>query len=248
MLDSAEQVLFARLAVFAGGFTLEAADAVCNAFSDLEMSTLQGIALLLEEEPPQAIRRRAPPMRATRCWKLFANMPGGEWLKRVKEAGWGQPGSSDCMQSISWRWRKRLRLQSAGAEQIAWSEHLKGDYNNLRAALQYALGEGNAQLALELSASIGIYWEINYYFAEGLQWLEQALALPQFGERQECKESCLWHPKPQSANRICGEFLERSRPRERKRCGPQDACIPSAPKTPQLIVSLKRIVSLEAES
>ncbi|HEX9438733.1 MAG TPA: hypothetical protein VF909_03580, partial [Roseiflexaceae bacterium] len=49
LLDVGEQALFARLGVFVGGFTLEAAQAICNAGNDLPLDVIDGIASLLDK-------------------------------------------------------------------------------------------------------------------------------------------------------------------------------------------------------
>jgi Tfp pilus assembly protein PilF len=66
---------------------------------------------------------------------------------------------------------------SRGDEQIAWFARIEDDHDNFRAALKFALDEGDALSALRLVVGIRRFWQIHGYFSEGRQALEAALAL-----------------------------------------------------------------------
>jgi predicted ATPase len=62
------------------------------------------------------------------------------------------------------------------AQQEAWAEQLKREYENLRAALSWAVGSGQAELALQFAKALGPFWYLRGFLREGQRWLKAALA------------------------------------------------------------------------
>jgi tetratricopeptide (TPR) repeat protein len=63
------------------------------------------------------------------------------------------------------------------AQSQVWVERLEQEHDNLRAALQWALGrENQKETALQLATTLGIFWKSRGYWGEGRRWLEAALA------------------------------------------------------------------------
>ena len=67
-------------------------------------------------------------------------------------------------------------LRLSASDQLVWLDRLEQDYDNLRAALAWALERGEAEIALRLSSALAVFWEVRGYFREGRTWLERALA------------------------------------------------------------------------
>ncbi len=195
LLDAAEQRLFRRLAVFAGGCTLEAAEAVCpsGAHSDAhpdaadrtgqgELALLEGVASLvdkslLRQEEVVSPRTGAPEPRllmldTVREFALDLLAADGEEgdLRRRHAAYFLALGEEAA---------PRLR----GPEQRAWREHLEGEHDNLRAALRWTREGGDVETGLRLTGALWYFWVTSGHLSEGRQWLEELLARAEPRER-----------------------------------------------------------------
>jgi predicted ATPase len=174
LLDVDEQVLFARLGVFVGGCTLEAAEAVCNAGNppggEREPNVLDGLAALIDSS------------------LLRQEEVGGEprfmMLETIAEYAREQLVRSEEARVL----RERhlvffLELAEAaevglrGSDQLRWLAWLDAEHDNMRTALEYARSTADgAEAGLRLAAALAPFWEWRGYLAEGRRWLEQALA------------------------------------------------------------------------
>jgi predicted ATPase/DNA-binding SARP family transcriptional activator len=68
--------------------------------------------------------------------------------------------------------------QLHGPEQLRWLDRLEAEHDNLRAALEWALGAGDLPAsALRLAGSLGLFWDLRGHFSEGRRWLDQVLGL-----------------------------------------------------------------------
>ena len=157
LLSPEEQQLFARLSVFAGGCTLEAAEEV----ADAELDTLQSLveksllrftnrALLDARNDP---RVRGGAARRSRRTRLVSAMSHAEWFLRL---------ATDA--------EPRLH----GSEQLRWLDCLETERGNLRAALAWGLGGGDRQVGLRLGGLLMWFWQLRSYLGEGEAWLAAA--------------------------------------------------------------------------
>jgi predicted ATPase/DNA-binding CsgD family transcriptional regulator len=163
LLGRAEATLFARLAVFAGGCTLEAAGEVCAGGDIEEGEVLEILARLVDRSFLIADTRRAE----TRYRILETLHEYGR--ERLERSGETEP--------LRARLAEHAEPQLRGAQQLAWYERLDTDHDNFRAALAWAV-EHDAETALRIAGALWRFWFHRGYGAEGLRWLEQALALP----------------------------------------------------------------------
>jgi predicted ATPase len=88
LLSAAEQKLLRRLAVFAGGCTLEGAEAVCNTRADLGVPVREGVSSLARQGLLQCLMKR---IRALRCMRRCANTLGSNWLRAGRKPRRGTP-------------------------------------------------------------------------------------------------------------------------------------------------------------
>jgi predicted ATPase/DNA-binding SARP family transcriptional activator len=165
LLDSGTQRLFRQLAVFAGGWTLDSAEAVCATAAPV----LDGLAALVDES--LVGRREVDGMprfamlglvRDYALERLAASQEADETRRRLVEhvvalADDAEPGL-------------------AGSEQAAWLARIEAEHDNVRAALAYALDAGETEGALRLVVGVRRFWQIHGYLAEGRESLEAALA------------------------------------------------------------------------
>jgi predicted ATPase/Tfp pilus assembly protein PilF len=172
LLSEGEQRLFRRLAVFAGGGTLEAAEAVCNARGDLGIDVLDGVESLIAKS---LVRQEDKDEGEPRLLMLGTIMEYG--LDRLDASG-----EADDIQGEHTGYFLALAENAAPhlnkPEQLEWLARLESEHDNLRAALTWAIERGEAETALRLIWGLWFFWVIRGYFTEGRQLAEAALNLP----------------------------------------------------------------------
>ena len=173
LLGAAEQSLFARLAVFAGGATLDAVEAVCGATSDVldSVEVLLASSLLWRAEGAHGEPRVG--MHATireYATERVARGPSGE----------GELESTRRRHAAHYlAVAEEAYPELLGPEVGTWLARLEADHDNMRAALAWALKQEQADTALRLAAALHLFWHIHGRLREGRRWLEAALALSQ---------------------------------------------------------------------
>jgi predicted ATPase/DNA-binding SARP family transcriptional activator len=154
LLGEEERRAFARLAVFAGGCTLEAAEYVCE-------TTLETLASLVDHN---LLRRRDGRFTMLATVRSFA-------AERLEEAGAGEVRRRHA------GWLTEL-AESLEAKTVAgddvWLELIQPEHDNMRAALAWSTQE-DPELALRLACGLRTFWEVRGHFSEGSRWLEEAL-------------------------------------------------------------------------
>ncbi|HEX5505939.1 MAG TPA: tetratricopeptide repeat protein [Thermomicrobiales bacterium] len=175
LLTAAEQTLFARLAVFAGGFTIEAAEAVC-AGDDLPppeiLAGLESLAAqsLLSPRPGLADEPRLGMLEtigeyAAELLAGAAPGPGDEAATRRRHADYFLALAEQAEPGLT------------GPRQILGLARLEREHDNLRAALAWAHTSGNSDLAARLAAALGRFWWLHSHLREGRRQLAVSLAL-----------------------------------------------------------------------
>jgi predicted ATPase/class 3 adenylate cyclase len=170
LLDQGEKVLFARLSVFAGGRTLEAIEAVCDAEGDLPVDVLDGIASLVDKS-------------LLREEEGVGGEPRFVMLETIHEFARGklqESGEAEVIKRLHAGFFFALAEQAEpelrGIRQEEWMERLEAEHDNLRAALRWSLGGGDAELGLRLAGALSYFWYARGHFSEARGWLEEALA------------------------------------------------------------------------
>jgi predicted ATPase/DNA-binding XRE family transcriptional regulator len=167
LLSRPERRLFERLSVFAGGFTLEAAEEV-GAFAAGDVSMLLGdlveqSLVVAEEDSESGMRyRMLEPIRHYAAERLGE---GGEETEiRRRHALW-----------YTW-FAERADAELAGPDQGGWLDRLEAEHDNLRAALRWSLDGNEPEDGLRLAAALWRMWNARGYMREGRDWLEKALS------------------------------------------------------------------------
>jgi predicted ATPase/DNA-binding SARP family transcriptional activator len=161
LLNDEEQALFARLAVFAGGCTLEAAEQVCEADLDA-LASLVDSSLLREDERAGEVRFA---MLDTIREYALERLAAGE-QDEVRRA------HAQHYLALA----ERAEPELLGADQAAWLARLDPEHDNFRAVLDWALDAGDTELALRMIGSLRRAWVARGYLSETRAWLEAALA------------------------------------------------------------------------
>ena len=161
-----QQQFFRRLAVFAGGWTREAAAALAP--------EPDALSRLLDLADASLVRRDA--LGETSRWSMLESVRAyaREELQRAGEAEEIQARHAAWCLNLAREAEQGLR----GAGQEAWLARLDLEHDNLRTALRWLLDHQQWSEALDLAASLGAYWQMRGLLAEGRQWLEAALAAP----------------------------------------------------------------------
>ena len=178
LLTEAEKTLLRRLSVFAGGWTLAAAEAVCagNPVEGFEvLDLLMGLvdkSLVMYEEQAAGGGDR---YRLLETIRQYAG-------DRLQESG-----EAEAVQerAASWflGWAEEAAPKLTGNEQAWWLDRLERDHDNLRASLGwYEQAVSGVEGNLRLAGTLSRFWWVRGYYSEGRQWLGQALARTADGE------------------------------------------------------------------
>jgi predicted ATPase/DNA-binding CsgD family transcriptional regulator len=168
LLEPAEQRLFQRLAVFAGGWSLEAAEALVVPTGDLD--TFDGLAALVDHHLVQSVEQpngtvRFSMLETIREYALEQLVASGdEPATRLRHFEY-------CLQ-LAESAEAAIR-NSAAVELLAG---LDAEIDNFRAALSWALGQDDPVPAQELASVLQWFWWSQNYYREGSDWLKRALA------------------------------------------------------------------------
>jgi predicted ATPase/DNA-binding SARP family transcriptional activator len=185
LLAEPERILFRRLSVFAGGFTLTAAEAVCGQslpagdILDL-LSRLVGKSLVVVDAPGDGETR----YRLLETIRQYA-------LEKLVDAG-EAPETRQRHLDFFLRLAEESESHVYGRESGIWFRRLYLELDNLRAAIEWATASGRAQFTLRILGSIVYFW-----FARGLpgsEWTDrvnQALRRPESRERTLARAKAL---------------------------------------------------------
>jgi predicted ATPase/DNA-binding SARP family transcriptional activator len=168
LLSERERDLFAWLAAFAGGFSLEAAESVCASDDGAPSAVLERLTQLVdkslvvaEEQSGAARYRLLEPIRQYAQERLHAlgqlapvQRRHASWFLGVAE---------------------RAESELSSPDQAAWLNRLEMEHDNLRAALSWCL-RGEPEMGLRLARALWQFWLGRGHFAEGRKWLHDQLA------------------------------------------------------------------------
>jgi predicted ATPase/DNA-binding SARP family transcriptional activator len=163
LLEESEQGLFGRLAVFVGGWTLDAAQSVCEADS-VELASLVEKSLVLE--PPQVDGEPRFAMLAT---------VREHALERFESSG-GAEGVLSRHGAYFLALAEETQAELDAGEMASSLVRLELEHDNLRAALALFARRGDAELQLRLGIALKNFWWVRGHFDEGRRVLAEALA------------------------------------------------------------------------
>jgi predicted ATPase/class 3 adenylate cyclase len=169
LLEEPERICLQRLSVFAGGFTLEAAEAVCSG-GDIDTRDVLDLlarlvlkSLVIAESGDDSARYRL--------------------LETIRQYALDRLIDSRETEAVRHRHCKFLlglaesAPQWSGAGEEVWTQRMEADNDNLRAALEWSEYAQTAHEAhLRLVASAWRFWEVCGYHTEGRGWLDRAVA------------------------------------------------------------------------
>ena len=168
LLSEEEKALFRRLSVFAGGFGLEAAQAVGGDASAAEVvPPLGGLveqSLVVVADAGADGETRYGMLEPVRQYALEKLEESGE-AERVR----GRHAAH--FEALAARARQEL----VRADQALWLERLSREHDNLRAAMRWMLGRDQPGRVAGVGWGIYLFWAVRGHAGEGRRWMERAL-------------------------------------------------------------------------
>lgn len=169
LLTEPERTLLRRLSVFAGGWTLEAAEAICCGEGLEGMEVLDTLSQLVNKSLvlPDCAEGVEAQYRLLETIRQYAR-------EKLLEAGGG-----DAVRQRHLNYFLALAEEAEphlrSAQQVTWLDRLEREVDNLRGALEWSL-EAEVEAGLRLAALLLWFWHIRSHRSEGIEWLERVLA------------------------------------------------------------------------
>lgn len=170
LLTPPERTLFRRLGVFAAGCTVAAAEDVCTNDGLGLNTTSAGLTSLVDKNL---------------LWTLESDHGETRYgmLETIREYAQERLAESEDAHVVGRRHAEYFRDLAVkaepalnGPEQRIWLQRLEREHDNLRAALRWSLGQGEANLGLRMAGALHHFWRVRSYLSEGRRWLEEVLA------------------------------------------------------------------------
>lgn len=184
LLSASEQVLFHRLSAFSGGWTLEAAETVASgdgvdgiSFLGLHAQLVDKSLVLPEERGGTTRYRLLETVRQYARDRLLET--GDDETLRNRHL--------DCFLSLAEEIEPKLR----GPAQLEWLDRLDAEHDNLRAALEWSLGDARIEKGMRLASALRPFWVMRGYWSEGRQRAESLLSQPQSAPRTLARANAL---------------------------------------------------------
>jgi predicted ATPase/class 3 adenylate cyclase/Tfp pilus assembly protein PilF len=176
LLHEPEKLLLQRLSVFAGGWTLEAAEPVCagDGLQDQEvldlLTSLCDKNLVVVEQNDGNYRYRLLETVRQYARERLLESGGGDALRKRHR---------DYFLALAEEAEPKLQ----GAEQSAWLRRLDEEHDNLRSAMDWSLAEAGSRAGLRLCGTLQQFWWTRGYLSEGREWCVRLLGKVGAGER-----------------------------------------------------------------
>ncbi len=170
LLAPTEQTIFHRLAIFVGGWTLEAAESVCALADDLPVSILDIVQALVDQS---LVRQEEGPDGNVRFGMLETIREYA--LERLELSG-EMDQVHEAHADFYLRFAERTEQTADVSLGAGWAEPLKGEQPNIRTALQWCLQTGARDTALRFVIALISFWHFFGYSSEGRRWCELVLA------------------------------------------------------------------------
>jgi predicted ATPase/DNA-binding SARP family transcriptional activator len=170
-----EQILFRRLCIFAGGFTIEAAEDICSndpQYKDgiLSKEVLDLLARLIDKSLVQAETRNKKEAR----YRIL------ETIRQYGEEKLLLAGEETAVRKRHQQWylelAERIAPTTFQQQESAWLETLESEHYNLRQALEWSISQENeTDAAIRMAAALHYFWHLHGHWQEGRSYLKRAL-------------------------------------------------------------------------
>lgn len=190
LLNAREQLLLSRLSVFAGGWTLAAAEQICSdmelRLSSIESQDLLDLltdlvdkSLVLAEEHPETTRYRL--LETVRQYAAERLQEGGEMAQiKTRHRDWFMALAEEA------------EAQLTGPEQSLWLQRLTTEHDNLRTALATCETDvESAEAGVRFTGALWRFWQMRGYLMEGREHLGRALGRKEAQARTKSRAKVL---------------------------------------------------------
>ena len=211
LLSEPERAMFRKLAVFAGGWTLEAAEAVCVGEGIGASDALELLTHLVEKSLVVADAQAMAPryhMLETIC--QYAR----EKLEEANDAEL----VSDRHLAYFLSFAEAAEPHFFHPDQLRWYATTDAELDNVRTALEWSLAHARAESGMRLASALHRYWVARLYWREATGWFERLLALPAANPRNALRAKTLFasghitnYYDSTAAQRLTEESLRMSR-------------------------------------
>ena len=165
LLDTDEKKLFGQLGVFAGGFSVEAAAAICGSKHEGALEKISRLVEknLLRSEDAGDVRRFG-------------------MLEILREFAWESLPSSEASKILEDHARFFMSLAEAETElkgpvKQGWLISIEREHDNLLAALRWSIENSQVEIGLRLVCGLWRFWSVRGRLTEGREWLTKTLAI-----------------------------------------------------------------------
>jgi predicted ATPase/DNA-binding CsgD family transcriptional regulator len=187
LLGEMERALFGRLAVFAGGCTLDAAEQVCSGRGIEQYEVLDLLVGIVDKS---LVMVGSTASGATRYRMLE---PIRQYAREKLEVGGGAEEAQGRHAAFFLDVAEEAEPELAGPRSGPWVGRLEEEHDNLRAALSWVLERREAGQGLRFGAALWRFWLAEGYLSEGRKWLDTILAGGEQGpERARALEGLGW--------------------------------------------------------
>lgn len=167
LLQPELRAVFRRTAVFAGGWTLEAAEAVCAPALD----AFNGLSALIDHS---LIGQREESDGEPRFWQLETIRAfAADELEMSGEVAAAREAHARYYLALA----EQTQREARGPDAQLWLERLEREYDNFRSALAWARDTRELALGLRLGAALSGFWHSHGHEREGARWLQELLTL-----------------------------------------------------------------------
>lgn len=171
LLEPAERLLFERLAVFAGSFSLESLEEIAGFGECAPTEVLECLAGLVDKSLVHVVD-----------WDNEARYTLRETVRQYADDKLEADGRRAVLRERHARHFLALAERAApelhAHRVLEWLTRLDADHDNLRTALRWALEQRDSMLARRLCLALRDFWRIRGHLSEGRRWLDETLALP----------------------------------------------------------------------
>jgi predicted ATPase/class 3 adenylate cyclase len=212
LLDARQRALFARLAVFAGGATLTAIEAVCNPEVDLGVDTLDAVTSLVDH----SLVRRDDEAQGSRFAMLDTIREyAAERLAGDDDIGETERQHAEFFVAMAQEWGPHVRSSQAPTATAI----LERDYDNIRAAVAWAHRADRADIGLRAAAPMWMFWVEHGPVHDGRRAVDALLSLRSAAPRDSIRRAALealgslsyWEGDYGPSEQAYGEALQLSR-------------------------------------
>ncbi len=164
LLSDDERMIFRRLSIFAGGWTVEAAEAICTCGHQEQIDVLDLLLRLIDKSLVVVDETRYRMLETIRQYSR----------DRLMESDDAQTLRA-CHLDYFLNFAENTAPKLHSPDQSAWLNRIEAEHDNLRTALDWAWESGKAEIALRLAVALKRFWEMRSYFGDSRAWLEKTI-------------------------------------------------------------------------